>query len=48
MTTIGGVEHIAHSRKAKRCDWCDDMIEVGQPAYRWLWKDGNYSTMDID
>lgn len=40
MTQIGDVERIAKSRKAKRCDWCDQMIGVGEPACRWLWKDG--------
>lgn len=40
MTQIGDVERIARSRKAKRCCWCDEMIGVGQPAIRWLWKDG--------
>lgn len=37
---IGDVRRVAKSRKAKRCTWCDEMIDVGQPAVCWLWKDG--------
>jgi len=36
VTQIGDVERITRSRKPKRCSWCDEMIEVGQPAVRWL------------
>lgn len=40
---IGLIRHVAKSRKAKRCSWCDEMIEVGQPKVSWLWKDdGGY------
>jgi len=31
---------IAKSRKAKRCDWCNEMIEVGQPAVASFVVDG--------
>lgn len=37
---IGDIRHVAKSRRARRCDWCDQMIEVGQPKATWLWKDG--------
>lgn len=37
---IGDVRTVAKSRKAKRCDWCDEMIEVDQPKVSWMWKDG--------
>lgn len=42
MTQIGDVVHVAHCRKAKLCDWCGEMIEVGKPAVRWLWKDAAF------
>ena len=37
---IGDVRRVAKSRKAKRCTWCAEMIDGGQPAVCWLWKDG--------
>lgn len=39
-SVIGDIRHVAKSRKARRCSWCDEMIEVGQPKATWLWKDG--------
>lgn len=27
---------IKKSRKAKRCQWCYELIEVGQPKYYWF------------
>lgn len=40
MSTIGDCRRIAKSRKRKSCDWCNEWIDVGQPAVAWLWKDG--------
>lgn len=41
MSMIGEVQQIMASRKARLCDWCNDDIEVGQPARRYRWKDGS-------
>ena len=40
MTIIGTEKHTKKTRRARRCDWCDEMIEVGQPKVSWLWKEG--------
>lgn len=40
MTIIGDIDRIAHARKRKQCDWCGEWIEIGDPACRYLWKDG--------
>ena len=36
---IGEPRHTKKTRRARHCDWCGEMIEVGQPKVSWLWKD---------
>jgi hypothetical protein len=35
-----GVEKIGKARRRRRCDWCGEFIEVGQPYSRWRYYDG--------
>jgi hypothetical protein len=42
------VEEIKRSRKRRRCDWCYELIEIGQPYRRWRWFSyGDASTVRV-
>jgi len=38
--TVFGERTTKAKRKAARCSWCRERIEVGQPSRSWMWKDG--------
>ena len=31
---------VARSRKQRRCDWCDELIRIGEPYKAYSWRDG--------
>jgi len=40
------VEHIKHAKKKRRCDWCFEFIQPGEPYARWRWF-GESSPMSV-
>jgi len=40
MSTIFHYRQIAASRKRRRCDWCAESIEIGEPYEAYRWRDG--------
>lgn len=33
---IGDIKRVKRTRKARRCDWCNEMIETGEPNVNWF------------
>ena len=33
-------QSVKRSRKRRRCDWCGELIEIGQPYESYRWADG--------
>lgn len=40
MSTQTAAETIQHAKKAHRCDWCAEKINIGDTYERWRWFDG--------
>lgn len=40
MSSHSDVEVIKHAKKAHRCDWCAEKINIGDTYERWRWYDG--------
>lgn len=40
MVTSFHEKSVRRSRKRRRCDWCGELIEVGQPYDSYRWSDG--------
>lgn len=40
MSTNSDIQYIKHAKKAHRCDWCAERIEIGESYERWRWYDG--------
>ena len=34
-------QSVKASRKTRRCDWCGELIEIGQPYESYRWRDGS-------
>lgn len=32
---------VTKSRKRRRCDWCSEYIEIGEPYHAYRWADGS-------
>lgn len=46
MGTTWGEKYIKAKRKPSQCVWCNERIEVGQPASKWAWQDGRDITFN--
>ena len=34
-------QSVKASRKVRRCDWCGELIQIGQPYESYRWRDGS-------
>ncbi len=34
-------QSVLASRKVRRCDWCGELIQIGQPYESYRWRDGS-------
>ena len=34
-------QSVKASRKVRRCDWCGELIQIGQPFESYRWRDGS-------
>ena len=34
-------QSVKASRKIRRCDWCGELIQIGQPYESYRWRDGS-------